>query len=257
VTGLPASDKQILTELTERARDVGNLLQFRSLVGAHQYLRLYRLFRRYVAQGAEVLDWGVGNGHFSYFLTRAGYRAAGHSFEAPAFLDWLGDPGYRFAAGSPADPIGIPFPDESFDAVASVGVLEHVRETGGNETASLREIRRVLRRGGIFVCYHFPNRFSLMDFGARRLQRPHHHVYRYRRGDIDALARSAGFELLEVRRYAILPRNPGYLLPGAVRRSALAAGLWDAADNALTFLLSPVCTNYYFVARRADTARSR
>jgi hypothetical protein len=31
----------------------------------------------------------------------------------------------------------LPFPDTCFDAVASVGVLEHVRETGGNELASL------------------------------------------------------------------------------------------------------------------------
>ncbi len=37
-----------------------------------QYRPLYRAMRKYVKPGAHVLDWGSGNGHFSYFLLRAG-----------------------------------------------------------------------------------------------------------------------------------------------------------------------------------------
>src|SRR5439155_25510036 len=71
-------DQAILEELVALAsRPERQLLQFRSLVGAHQYLGLYRLVRRYVPAGGSVLDWGTGNGHFSYFLVRAGYRATG------------------------------------------------------------------------------------------------------------------------------------------------------------------------------------
>src|SRR4051812_7760146 len=211
-----ASDVQILGELGDLAERHPSLTQFPSLAGAHQYLRLYRMFRRYVEPEADVLDWGVGNGHFSYFLLRAGYRASGYSLEsqtAPPFLD---DASYRFQSGTGADPITIPFADESFDAVASVGVLEHVRETGGNETASLEEIRRVLRPGGVFVCFHLPNRYSLVDMLARMLP-VHHHVYRYERRDISRLTRSAGFELLEASRYAILPWNPLRRLPEAAK----------------------------------------
>jgi SAM-dependent methyltransferase len=246
------TDDEIIAELSELARRFDGLLQFRSVVTAHQYVRLYRLVRRYLPKGAEVLDWGAGNGHFSYFLTRAGYRAAGYSFESPSFLEWLGDPSYTFVQGDAADPTTIPFPDASFDAVASVGVLEHVRETGGDERASLLEIKRVLRRGGIFVCYHLPNRLSLVDFGARRFHGVHHHVYRYTKRDIEALARSADLQLLEARRYAILPRNPAYRLPRSARHSRRVAALWDAADSALSVLFSPFCTNYYFVARSSD-----
>jgi SAM-dependent methyltransferase len=244
-----ASDEQIFRELRDLSRTDPALAQFPSLVGGHQYSRLYELFRRYVREGAEVLDWGVGNGHFSYFLIRAGYRASGYSLETPTAPAWLDDPSYQFEPGTVADPVGIPFPDESFDAVASIGVLEHVRETGGNEEASLREIRRVLRPGGVLVCFHFPNRYSLVDLLARVLG-AFHHRYRYTRLDIARLLDLAALELCEVRRYAILPRNQLRRLPPAARGSEALAKVYDDADGLLGRVLAPLCTNYYFVARR-------
>jgi SAM-dependent methyltransferase len=251
------TDAEIVAELFELADRHGAPSQFRSRLGAHQYVRLYRLVRRHVRSGAEVLDWGAGNGHFSFFLSRAGYRATGYSFEPPTFLDRLDDASYEFVAGIPGDPVTIPFDEASFDAVVSVGVLEHVRETGGDETESMREIARLLRPGGAFVCYHFPNRYSLVDFAARRLPVAHHHVHRYTRRDIEELARRAGHELLEVRRYAILPRNPGSSLPRRARRSAALARAWDAADNLIGAALSPLCTNYFFVTRKPLTTGDR
>jgi SAM-dependent methyltransferase len=248
----PVRDEVILSDLVRLAHeDPGRKLeQFASLAGAHQYRRLYRLFRRHVPPGATVLDWGSGNGHFSYFLTRAGYRATGFSLEGYWFRDWLGDPGYSLASGTPDDPVTLPFPAASFDAVASVGVLEHVRETGGSEGASLREIARVLRPAGVFVCYHLPNRHSLIESLARRLPGKYHHLWRYTRRDVEALVRGADLELLEVRRYGLLPRNSAHRLLGPLRAARAAARLWDAADAALGFLLSPLCENYCFVARK-------
>jgi len=126
-------DNQILTELFSVLG--GRWKQFRSLAGAAQYQNLWRLVRQYVPSGAEVLDWGAGTGHFSYFLCRAGYKATGYSLDDCLFQDLVAEFRYRFVRGR--DPVMLPFPDTCFDAVASVGVLEHVRETGGNELASL------------------------------------------------------------------------------------------------------------------------
>jgi len=248
----PASEA-ILAELTARANahPEDHLLQFGSLLSAHQYLRLYELFRRHVPAGARVLDWGTGNGHFSYFLQRAGYRASGYSLLDGSFVDWLPGSGYAFTKGDPSEPTRLPYPDASFDAVASIGVLEHVRETGGTEAGSLREIARVLKPGGRFVCFHFPNRWSWIDWAARRVPGLHRHDFRYGRGDIAALAAETGLTLETVGRYGVLPRNFGARLPHPFRYSRGPARAWDALDALLGIPFSPVCQNYCFVARKA------
>jgi SAM-dependent methyltransferase len=248
-----ASDEAILRELVARGqREPAARPQFASLAGARQYRRLHRTARRYLPPGARVLDWGTGCGHFSYFLARAGYRATGFDVEEVSQADWLGDPHERYVGGSPAEPVRLPFADAEFDAVASVGVLEHVRETGGSEAASLAEIRRVLRPGGVFLCYHFPNRSSWIDFLAGLFPGKHHHDYRYDRRDIERLAEAAGLELLEVGRYGILPRNLLHRLPGPLRRARWLADLWDMVDAVAGAVLPAVCQNYEFVARRPD-----
>ncbi|HUO84410.1 MAG TPA: hypothetical protein VM534_04770, partial [Thermoanaerobaculia bacterium] len=47
--------------------------QMLSLTSASQYRGLHDLTRRLVPAGSDVLDWGCGRGHFSYWLLRAGY----------------------------------------------------------------------------------------------------------------------------------------------------------------------------------------
>ena len=245
------TDEAILRDLTRLARnEAPELLQFGSLAAAHQYSRLHALWRRHVPPGASVLDWGAGNGHFSYFLARNGWRVTGFSFEPFVFERWLEAPAYRFVAGSPADPVRLPFRDGEFDAVASIGVLEHVRETGGEESASLAEIARVLRPGGVFVAYHFPNRWSWIDRAARLLPDKHIHHWRYTRGDIRRLVGNAGLELIETRRYGVLPRNNAHRVLGPLRDSPFAAGLWDTADAALSAILGIAAQNHLFVARK-------
>ena len=245
------TDDTILRELTRRAtRLTPGWPQFGSLASARQYLPLYRMARRHLVSGASVLDWGTGNGHFSYFLTRAGYRATGFSIEEGSRAEWLDEPYERLVTGPPDDPVALPFAEGSFDAVASVGVLEHVRETGGTEAESLAEIVRVLRPGGMFLCFHFPNRTSWIDFLARRVPGKHHHVYRYGRLDVARLLDAAGLELLELRRYGTLPRMLLTRALGPLRDSRLAADVWDALDTALGAPLAPLCQNWGFAARK-------
>jgi len=251
VTGA-AGDERILDALVELNRSGRSrpLAKFKSLAGAHQYLKAYALFRRFVPPGARVLDWGAAGGHFSYFLARAGYRAAGYSFHPFEFASWLDDPGYEFSAGSEAEPVKLPYADASFDAVASIGVLEHVRQTGGSESGSLAEIRRVLRPGGVFVCYHFPNRASWIEAAASLRSGKHHHPYRFVREDILRLTREAGFELLYLERYGFLPRNTLHRLGDSLATSHGFARGWDAADALLGKLFGPICQNWCFVARK-------
>jgi SAM-dependent methyltransferase len=149
----------------------------------------------------------------------------------------LGPGAYDYRRG--ADPVGLPFEDRSFDAVLSIGVLEHVRETGGDEIASLREIRRILRPGGFFICVHLPNRFSWIEFLARALGRSSHR-FSYTRTDILRLSGNAGLRVIEIGRYGALPRN---LWSGEMLRTignwVPAAGAYQFADSVLSRIFAP------------------
>jgi SAM-dependent methyltransferase len=227
-----------------------HLLQFESLVAANQYRLLYRLVRKYIATGSVVLDWGSGNGHCSYALCELKYKPYGFEFGDFPLRKYLRC-SYELRQGNPKDPITIPYSDGTFDAVVSVGVLEHVRETGGTEEASLREISRILKPGGYFICYHLPNRFSLIEALARRLPQKHHHRYRYTGSSIRHFCQRTGYDLLETSRYGALPRNIWNKIPQLVSNSQLAAGVWNSLDRHMSFLFAPLCQNYLFVARKS------
>ncbi|MBD2002113.1 MULTISPECIES: class I SAM-dependent methyltransferase [Cyanophyceae] len=234
-----------------------SLWQFRSLISANQYRLLYRIFSKYVVQGSQVLDWGCGNGHFSYFLVKSGYKTSGFSFDDFCLIKSINSLGYDFQKGIWEEPTAIPYSDNKFSAVVSVGVLEHVRETGGNEITSLKEILRVLQAGGFFICYHFPNKFSLIEAIASLFPNKFHHQYRYTRKSIETLCEETGFEVIEVQRYGFLPRNMWGVFPKAIRNSRLLAWIWDFLDGILTYPFSWLCQNYLFVARKPLSKSSR
>jgi SAM-dependent methyltransferase len=245
------TDEIILDELTALARGPApELVQFASLASAHQYLGLYRLWRHHVPAGARALDWGAGAGHFSYFLLRAGYRATGFALQPAGFERWLPPVPFRFVVGDAREPARLPFEDQAFDAVASVGVLEHVHETGGDPTASLAEIARVLRPGGKFVCWHLPNRSSWIEFIARRMQRAFRHDRLFADAEIGRLVAGAGLELIEQSRYGVLPRNMLHSAFGALANSRRLTRFWNSADALLGRPLAPIAQNHCFVARR-------
>jgi len=253
------SAKQIIRELVASYGQSHKSLQFATHISAYQYLKLYNLMAKYALPGSRVLDWGTGSGHFSYYLMRSGYQASGFGFsEWPLLCRELDGCDaalekscrYQYQQGSPAHPVAIPFADESFDGVVSVGVLEHVRETGGDELASLQEIYRLLKPGGHFICYHFPNRYSWIEFLARRTQR-FSHPYLYTAIDIRTVVSATPFQLLDWGRYALLPRN---IWQSAIARhphwGLLAGTFYNQLDRGLGWLLPWVCQNYYFVLRK-------
>jgi SAM-dependent methyltransferase len=240
---------RILSEIAQNTPQT-TLDQFHSLISAHQYRLSHALVRRFLPPGAHVLDWGVGNGHFSFFLTREGYRATGYSLEPCEFANFLPTDSSSFVQGNREDPVSLPFADGLFDAVTSVGVLEHVRETGGNEIQSLVEIWRVTKPGGLFLCFHLPNRFSFIERVAALFPGKYRHEVRFARHQIETLLRSAGWEVILIRRYGVLPRNLWQRFPSRIRNSALIAGIWDGVDMILERVVNPICQNFAVVARR-------
>jgi ubiquinone/menaquinone biosynthesis C-methylase UbiE len=243
--------QEIMDDLMRAHTEDSRLAQFGHPISARQYLKAYHLTSKHVRAGAEVLDWGAGNGHFSYFLVRAGYKTSGCDFEGPppvcsSFISQ----GYQFKTCPAEDPISIPFESERFDALTGIGVLEHVRESGGAESRSLVEIRRVLKPGGAFICFHLPNQYSWIEAGLRLTHRWSHR-YRYTQEDIVSLAKNTGFDIVEIERYAILPRNIwSWGMQGRTNTGVRLAKTYDSLDEMLSRLIPFFCQNYLFVAKK-------
>jgi SAM-dependent methyltransferase len=234
-----------------RARGVADaILQFDNVTTQAQYRLAYEMADRYVTPGARVLDWGCGNGHFSFYLESLGASITGYSYE-PRPSSMRNAREFEFVAGNPDSPSALPFDDAAFDISVGVGVLEHVWETGGNERASLAELARVTRPGGILLTFHLPNRHGWIEPLSHRVQpNAHYHRRKFDAAEIRALWDEAGFDVLELKLYNALPRNQIRGLPAAVRHSRLFATAYDAVDGAIERLVPRLCTNFGVVGRR-------
>ncbi len=99
----------------------------------------------------KALDWGCGHGQNSVLLSDLGFNVqAGDIIECQSDRPLLAVKSIDFTAFNHQS--RLPFDDQSFDAVFSFGVLEHVPD----ESASLAELNRILRPGGLFFCFNLP-----------------------------------------------------------------------------------------------------
>jgi ubiquinone/menaquinone biosynthesis C-methylase UbiE len=95
-----------------------------------------------VAHGSKILDVGCGTGHLAGELLQRGYDAWGVDM-SDAMVSYARQhyAPERFQVG---DIEKIPFPDNTFDAIMCLGVMEYLR----NDEPALREMWRVLTDGG-------------------------------------------------------------------------------------------------------------
>ncbi|MFA5839246.1 MAG: class I SAM-dependent methyltransferase [Candidatus Margulisiibacteriota bacterium] len=167
-------------------------------LGLRRYIKKADQIKAMMKSG-KILDWGSGLGQMTYLLTRRGFEVTSLDLTA-ANSPFYSKINQRLIV--PADPIKLPFPDQSFDAVLSCGVLEHV----ANDRESLKEIHRVLKTDGFFFIYMLPNKFSYIEHLSDLLKRSDHPI-RYSTSDIRQLLISAGFNVKSVRYRGFLPYN--------------------------------------------------
>jgi len=122
---------------------------------------LFGMSYQYVSGGQKLLDIGIGTGLASEPFAKTGLKIYGLDIsedmlgacESKGFTEELRL--YNMAEDS------IPYPDDFFDLVLSCGVLHFI----GDLSKLLADIRRVIRRGGVFSFSYAPGT-SEADFAS-------------------------------------------------------------------------------------------
>lgn len=149
----------------------------------------------------RVLDWGCGKGQSTYLLQQQGFNPVSadvaETEEVRPILE---------RTGIPLIPLEhdyqLPFEDSEFDIVLSFGVLEHVP----NDRESLKEIRRVLKPGGLFLCFNLPRATSWIMHLAH-LMGNHYHDRLYSTRQTTAMLLEADLPPVALWNRQLLPKN--------------------------------------------------
>ena len=116
----------------------------------------FRVFSRLtrLKPGDRVLEAGCGRGSMGAYFAAEGHEVHLLDFSREALRLARGHFARHGLAGHPvqADAFSLPYADRTFDAVISVGLLEHFDDI----TGLLREQVRVLRPGGTLLGYVVP-----------------------------------------------------------------------------------------------------
>lgn len=149
----------------------------------------------YLGPNSTILDLGCGYGFASALMTRGGYKVHGLDIHTDTHLQMSKKRGSPLSC-LPTDnrkrllPVWsvvqsiwdidftlydggrIPYPNELFDGVVTIGVLEHIPPE--DLDVSLTEIERVLIPGGRFIVFYTPRRRSYAEWLARLFRIGHH-----------------------------------------------------------------------------------
>ena len=198
----------------------------------------------------SILDWGCGFGQVSDLLLRAGLDVTSFDYYGDEALDTVQAlprfPAVRAHLSS--DPRSLPYDDGAFDTVLSCGVLEHVLDPD----ASLDEIARVLKPGGTLYVYKLPNRFSYLEWVARRAGMYYHGCapddLLYTPATARELVERHGYEVLELRLANMLPLT----LDAPVLQRPRAARMVWSANRAIARVpgVKALATNVELIAQR-------
>ena len=159
------------------------------------------------ASRLKVLDWGCGKGHITYLLKARGFDVVSCDIALDKDDSSFGQEvpiiqAEQIAVVPLHHPSALPFDDAFFDCVVSFGVLEHVP----SDAASLPEIHRVLRPGGLFFVTFLPYFLSWTQ-AVSHLRGNDYHDRLYRESRLPLLAADAGFQLAGYSHGQLFPKN--------------------------------------------------
>jgi SAM-dependent methyltransferase len=176
----------------------------------------------------RVLDYGCGYGDLTYAMSQT-HPASGVDLD-PVRVAFARRE-YAPLEFQLCDPRDAPFPDESFDIVTSVVVLNFIADA----QAHLRSIRRMLRSGGHLILA-YQNQFRVRNAVRRLLGRGPvpSDLWMRSRDEVLGLVENEGLRLIRESHFYDPPsdarRRPGDLLVGTLLQICSALQIRATAD---------------------------
>lgn len=157
---------------------------------------VWHLVQQYFPPGVRVLESGCGLGRYVRFLTDRGWKVTGLEY-VPETVRQVKElwPDLDVIQG---DAAASPFADNQFDAVLSLGVVEHWPD---GPAAPLRELFRVLKPGGVGIIT-VPLHNSVRKFKRR-----------FWWNELVGIPRALARRILKGKRQPLLRLETGYLYP--------------------------------------------
>lgn len=181
----------------------------------------------------RLLEVGFGEGSLLRAAVRAGWDAEGVEVSRTA-VEHVRAEGLKAFCGELAS---ASYPDASFDVVIASEVLEHVSDP----EAMLKEVARVLGKGGLFWATT-PNALGLSSrlLGMRwSVTDPPEHLHLFSPRGVTALLKSAGFSAVRVMTHGVNP----YEIWKALRKHVSPNGDHEGCDRVETgYLLNEALT---------------
>jgi SAM-dependent methyltransferase len=160
------------------------------------------LSARGITPPAAFLELGCGAGAIALWMARLGFRSAGVDV-SPAAIQWARDTAaadclpVRFEL---ADLIAMPFDDGQFDLIIDADCFHMI--TGPGRAACFREVRRVLKPGGLLLAGGNVRDEAVTDPALCTLLTPDGFEYVLRsESELLAELKAAGFSLLAVNHH--------------------------------------------------------
>ena len=195
----------------------------------------------------SLLDWGGHDGVLSQLFIQDGVTDVTlyDVGESLPVLDVDRFPGLRqVKTAHSTDVTTLPFHDDSFDVVLSVGVLEHVPFMSD----SLKELHRVLKPNGALFIFHFPNRWSWTEWIAS-WHRLSGHARKLTMRELHTALVCNGFDVESSWRFNFFPKTFYPLPPFVIRFVSLFTPLiywFDSILSSIPFLNQLCNSNEYF-----------